>query len=173
MSMYYSWEADLCLLRSQLCLLTIFCLPEKNEDWGQSEKWGEGRQRRPKLKLQGRHNWITQLKQEVCSWDQPEVRGVDANPHPASGHLLGWAEREGASPGCLSACSSEDLLVLPRLCCDLCALPPGGPFPALHCPPRTVSLFWILLAATGQAGDTGITRPSPQPVSCPRPALLL
>ena len=53
MSIYYSSEADLCLLCSQLCLLTIFCLPEKNEDWGQSEKWGEGRQRRPNLKLQG------------------------------------------------------------------------------------------------------------------------
>ena len=29
MSIYYSSEADLCLLCSQLCLLTIFCLPEK------------------------------------------------------------------------------------------------------------------------------------------------
>ena len=53
MSIYYSSEADLCLLCSQLCLLTTFCLPEKNEDWGQSEKWGKGRQRRPNLKLQG------------------------------------------------------------------------------------------------------------------------
>ena len=29
MSIYYSSEADLCLLCSQLCLLTIYCLPEK------------------------------------------------------------------------------------------------------------------------------------------------
>jgi len=97
MSIYYSSEADLCLLRSQLCLLTIFCFPEKIEDWGQSEKWGEGRQRRPKLKLQGRHNWIIQVKQEVCSWDQPEVRGVDANPHrpgqwaPSGVGWAGWS----------------------------------------------------------------------------------
>ena len=98
MSIYYSSEADLCLLRSQLCLLTIFCFPEKNEDWGQSEKWGEGRQRRPKLKLQGRHNWITQVKQEVCSRDQPEVRGVDANPHPARPVGTFWGGVSGMEP---------------------------------------------------------------------------
>ena len=118
------------------------------------------------------------MKQEVCSPDQPEVyslsegSGCDPPTRPVGPFWGGVSGREpppGVSPPALPA----DPLVLPRLCCALCALPPGGPFPALHCPPRTVSLFWILLAATGQAGDTGITRPSPQPVSCPRPALLL
>ena len=96
MSIYYSSEADLCLLCSQLCLLTIFCLPEKNEDWGQSEKWGEGMQRRPNLQLQGRHNWITQVKQEVCSPDQPEVHSLSEGSRydPAPGSWapsgVGW-----------------------------------------------------------------------------------
>ena len=96
MSIYYSSEADLCLLCSQLCLLTIFCLPEKNEDWGQSEKWGEGMQRRPNLQLQGRHNWITQVKQEVCSPDQPEVHSLSEGSRydPALGSWapsgVGW-----------------------------------------------------------------------------------
>ena len=144
---------------------------------------------------------ITQVKQEVCSPDQPEAHslseGSGCDPALAHGHLLGCGEQEGASSGCrssgcpssgclssgvgeregasgcLSAGSSADPLVLPRLCCALCALPPGGLFPALHCPPPTFSLSWILSAATGQAGDTGITRPSSQPGSCPRPALLL
>ena len=127
MSIYYSSEADLCLLCSQLCLLTIFCLPEKNEDWGQSEKWGEGMQRRPNLQLQGRHNWITQVKQEVCSPDQPEVHSLSEGSRydPAPGSwapsgvgwvggsflqvslLLGWGDREGASSGCLSTASSS------------------------------------------------------------------
>ena len=196
MSICYSSEADLCLLCSQLCLLTIFCLPEKNEHWGQSEKWGEGRQRRPNLKLQGRHNWITQVKQEVCSWDQPEAHslseGSGCDSAPAHWHLQGWASgREplpGVSPPGVSPLGwvsgrepppgfSPWLLRgparLPRLCCDLPALPPGGPFPALRCSPPTLSLSWILSAATGQAGDSGITRPSLQPVSCPRSALLL
>ena len=97
MSIYYSSEADLCLLCSQLCLLIIFCLPEKNEDWGQNEKWGEGRQRRPNLKLQGRHNWITQVKQEVCSRDQPEAHILsegsrfDSAPSPWAPSGVGWA----------------------------------------------------------------------------------
>ena len=102
MSIYYSSEADLCLLRSQLCLLTIFCFPEKIEDWGQSEKWGEGRQRRPKLKLQGRHNWIIQVKQEVCSWDQPEVRGgMRTRTRPVGtfwGGVSGMEPLPGVSP---------------------------------------------------------------------------
>ena len=95
MSIYYSSEADLWLLCSQLCLLTIFCLPEKNEDWGQSEKWGEGRQRRPNLKLQRRHNWITQVKQE--DRDQPEGHslsegsGCDPAPGPWAPSGVGWA----------------------------------------------------------------------------------
>ena len=125
MSMYYSWEADLCLLCSQLCLLTVFCLPEKNEDWGQSEKWGEGRQRRPKLKLQGRHNWITQMKQEVCSPDQPEVyslsegSGCDPAPGPWAPSRVGWPE--GASYGCLSAGFSRGPARPPQaVLCPLC-----------------------------------------------------
>ena len=164
MSIYYSSEADLCLLCSQLCLLTTFCLPEKNEDWGQSEKWGEGRQRRPNLKLQG--GIIESLK-----WNKKCVPKTS----------LKWGERMrtctlpglwapsgvGWAGGSLLRVSlrplSKDPLVLPRLCWDLCALPPGGPFPALHCSPPTISLSWILWAATGQAGDTGIRRPSPSP----------
>ena len=125
MSIYYSWEADLCLLCSQLCLLTVFCLPEKNEDWGQSEKWGEGRQRKPNLKLQGRHNWITQMKQEVCSPDQPEVyslsegSGCDPAPGPWAPSRVGWAE--GASSGCLSAGFSRGPARPPQaLLCPLC-----------------------------------------------------
>ena len=174
MSIYYSSEADLCLLCSQLCLLTTFCLPEKNEDWGQSEKWGEGRQRRPNLKLQG--GIIESLKwNKKCVPETSLKWGERMRPCTPPGLWApsgGGGEREGASSGCLYAGSSTDPLVLPRLCCDLCALPPGGPFPALHCSP-TVSLSWILWAATGQAGDTGITRPSLRPVSCPHPALLL
>ena len=165
MSIYYSSEADLCLLCSQLCLLTIFCLPEKNENWGQSEKWGEGRQRRPNLKLQGgiieslkcNKKCVpkTSLKRTVL------VRGaMQPRTRPIAPSGVGWVG------GSLLQVSLRWLLpwtpVLPRLCCDLCALPPGGPFPALHCSP-TISLSWILWAATGQAGDTGITRPSPSP----------
>ena len=99
MSIYYFSEADLCLLCSQLCLLTTFCLPEKNEDWGQSEKWGEGRQRRPNLKLQG---GIT----ESLKWNKkcvPETSlkwGERMRPCTRPGL---WGEREGASSGCLSA----------------------------------------------------------------------
>ena len=118
MSMYYSWEADLCLLCSQLCLLTIFCLPEKNEDWGQSEKWGEGRQRRPNLKLQGRHNWITQVKQEVCSPDQPEAHSLSEGSGCDHTRLISWASSGvgwagGSLLWCLSTGSSEDLLITP------------------------------------------------------------
>ena len=85
---------------------------------------------------------------------------------------LGWASGREPPPG-FSPLLLRGPARLPRLCCDLPALPPGGPFPALRCSPPTLSLSWILLAATGQAGDSGITRPSLQPVSCPRPALLL
>ena len=118
MSIYNSWEADLCLLCSQLCLLTIFCLPEKNEDWGQSEKWGEGRQRRPNLKLQGRHNWITQVKQEVCSPDQPEAHSLSEGGGCDHTRLISWASSGvgwagGSLLWCLSTGSSEDLLVTP------------------------------------------------------------
>lgn len=84
----------------------------------------------------------------------------------------GVGEREGASSGGLSRAPPRTAR-LPGLSCDLRALPPGGPFPALRCSPPTLSLSWILSAATGPAGDSGITRPSLQPVSCPRPALLL
>ena len=128
MSIYYSSEADLCLLCSQLCLLIIFCLPEKNEDWGQSEKWGEGRQRKPNLKLQGRHNWITQVKQEVCSPDQPEAhslsegRGCDPPPGPWAPSGVGWVE--GSSSGCLSASSSPGSAATNVLCYqEACFLP--------------------------------------------------
>ena len=113
------------------------------------------------------------------------VRGADSTPHPAHRHLLGWGEQEGASSRCLSFWGGvigrepplhvsplpppADLLLLPRLCCDLCALPPGGPFPALHCSPPTISLSWILSAATSQPGDTGITIPSPAARELPSP----
>ena len=158
MSICYSSEADLCLLCSQLCLLSIFCLPEKNEHWGQSEKWGEGRQRRPNLKLQGRRNWITQAKQEVCSWDQPEAHslseGSGCESVPAHWHLQGWVSgREplsGVSP--LGWASGREPppgvspWLLQGLCCDLPALPPWRP---LSCPPLFSSYLLSVLDSLG------------------------
>ena len=103
MSIYYSSEADLCLLCSQLCLLTTFCLPEKNEDWGQSEKWGEGRQRRPNLKLQG--GIIKSLKCNKKCVPKTSlkctvlVRGADATPHPAHCTFWGGVSGRETPPG--------------------------------------------------------------------------
>ena len=125
MSIYYSSEADLWLLCSQLCRPYIVC-QKKKEDWSQSEKWGEGRQRRPNLKLQG--GIIKSLKCNMKCVPKTSlkctvlVRGADATPHPGNGHLLGWGEREGASSWCLSARSSAD-----------CSSSPGSAAPFVLC----------------------------------------
>ena len=176
MSIYYSSEADLCLLCSQLCLLTTFCLPEKNEDWGQSEKWGKGRQRRPNLKLQG--GIIESLKCNKKCVPKTSlkctvlVRGADATPHPGNGHLLGWGEREGASSGCLSAGSPRTARPPQALLRPLC-------FAArrpVSCPPLFSAYHLSFLDSLGCYRPGWRHRHQktfPQPVSCPRPALLL
>ena len=175
MSIHFSSEADFCLLCSQLCLLTIFCLPEKNENWGQSEKWGEGRQRRPNLKLQGgiieslkcNKKCVpkTSLKHTVL------VRGADSTLPPAHctfwGRVSGWEPPPGVSPLAPSVdpCPPQALL---RPLCFASRRP-------VSCPP----LFSYPLSFLD---SLGCYRPGwrhrhhktfPQPVSCPRPALLL
>ena len=87
MSIYYSSEADLCLLCSQLCLLTIFCLPEKNEDWGQSEKWGKACREDPTCNYRG--GIIESLKWNKKCVPQTSLKcslseGSRYNPAPGS-----------------------------------------------------------------------------------------
>jgi len=174
MSIYYSSEADLCLLCSQLCLLTTFCLPEKNEDWGQSEKWGEGRQRRPNLKLQG--GIIESLKwNKKCVPETSLKWGERMRPCTPPGLWApsgGGGEREGASSGCLSAGSPRTARPPQALLRPLC-------FAArrpVSCPPLFSAYhlsFLDCLDCYRPGWRHRHQKTFPQPVSCPRPALLL
>ena len=53
MSIYYSSEADLCLLCSQLCLLTIFCLPEKMKTEARVKSEGKAGREDPTCNYRG------------------------------------------------------------------------------------------------------------------------
>ena len=138
MRIYYSSEAGLCLLYGQLFLLTIFCLPENNEDWGQSESEGKAGREDPTWNYRG--DTTESLKWKKCV---PEtnlnctvlVRGADVTPRPAHRHLLGRLSRRKPPPGVSPPAPPVDPRILPSLCCDLCPLLPAGPFTALHCSP--------------------------------------
>ena len=177
MSTYYSSEAGLCLLYGQLSLLTIFCLPENNEDWGQSESEGKAGRQDPTWNYRG-DNWITKVK-EVCSRDQPELHSLSEGrhviPHPAHWHLLGRLSRRKPPPGVSPPAPPVDSCILHSLCYDLCPLLPAGPFAALHCSAPTGSLSFpswfsgLLPARLETRASQDLPPASELPLPCPPP----
>ena len=164
MSTYYSSEAGLCLLYGQLSLLTIFCLPENNEDWGQSESEGKAGRQDPTWNYRG--DTTESLKWRKCV---PETNlnctvlvrgGMWSLTRPIGTFWGGWAG------GSLLRVSLLRLLrglshppqSLLRPLSSVASRP-------VRCPPLFCSYrlsflpFLILWAPSGQAGDSGITRP--------------
>ena len=139
-------------------------------------KWGEGRQTRPNLKLQGRHNGITQVK-KVCSRDQPELQSLsewrDVTSHPAHWHLLGRLSRRKPPPGVSPPAPPVDSRIIQSLCCDLCPLFPAGRFAALHCSAPTGSLSFpswfsgLLPARLETRASQDLPPASELPLPCP------
>lgn len=178
MSIYYSSEAGLCLLYGQLFLLTMFCLPENNEDWGQSESEGKAGREDPTWNYRG--DTAESLKWKKCV---PEtsldcavlVRG---GMWPLSRPIgTFWGGRAGGSllrvsllrllPWTLASSTVSAATFV--LCCQQ-----AGSLPS------TVLLLPALFPSLPDS--LGCYRPgwrlrhhktSLQPVSCPCPALLL
>ena len=173
MRIYYSSEAGLCLLYGQLFLLTIFCLPENNEDWGQSESEGKAGREDPTWNYRGDTTESLKWKKRV-----PEtnlnctvlVRGADV---PIGTFWGSWAG------GSLLQVSLLRLLPWTLASSPVSA----ATFVLCRQQARSLPSTVLLLALFPSVPDSlGCYRPSwrrrhhktsLQPVSCPCPALLL
>lgn len=136
MSIYYSSEAGLRLLCHQLFLLTIFCLPGNNEDWGQSESEGKAGRGDPAWNHRGdtmSHSRERSVPpRPTCT--AVLVRGAGVTPHPAHRPLLGRLSRRKPPPG-VSSGSSRGPSHPPQSLLRPLSFAASRPFTALRCSP--------------------------------------